>query len=70
MASTTGNRAVHAGFGLVVAAVLVTLVISFRGRPPEGRGLGCGRSGGGRAASEQREGREGCVHEHGAERRF
>ena len=38
-ATSNGNRAVHAGFGLVVAVVLVTLVRSFRGRPPapEGR---------------------------------
>ena len=34
VASTNGNRAMHAGFGLVVAVVLVTLVSSFRRRPP------------------------------------
>jgi hypothetical protein len=33
-ASTSGNRAVHAGFGLIVAVLLVTLVRSFRRRPP------------------------------------
>ena len=33
VASTNGNRAMHAAFGVVVAVVLVTLVISFRRRP-------------------------------------
>jgi hypothetical protein len=33
-ASTNGNRALHAGVGLIVAVVLVTLVRSFRRRPP------------------------------------
>jgi hypothetical protein len=33
-ASTNGNRAIHAGIGLIVAVVLVTLVRSFRRRPP------------------------------------
>jgi uncharacterized membrane protein len=33
-ASTNGNRALHAGIGLIVAVVLVTLVRSFRRRSP------------------------------------
>jgi hypothetical protein len=33
-ASTNSNRAIHAGIGLIVAAVLVTLARSFRRRPP------------------------------------
>jgi hypothetical protein len=33
-ASTNGNRAIHAGIGLTVATVLVTLARSFRRRPP------------------------------------
>jgi hypothetical protein len=33
-ASTNGNRAIHAGIGLIVAAVLVTLARSLRRRPP------------------------------------
>jgi membrane protein YdbS with pleckstrin-like domain len=32
VATTSGNRAMHAGFGLVVAVVLVTLVTSYRRR--------------------------------------
>jgi len=38
-ASTNGNRALHSLVGLIVAGVLVTLVRSFRRRPPapEGR---------------------------------
>jgi hypothetical protein len=36
-ASTNGNRALHASFGLVLAVVLVTLVRSVRHRPSEGR---------------------------------
>jgi uncharacterized membrane protein YfcA len=37
VASTSGNRAMHAAFGLVVAVVLYTLVTSFRRRPRERR---------------------------------
>jgi hypothetical protein len=34
VASSNGNRALHAAFGLLDGAVLVTLVLSYRGRPP------------------------------------
>jgi len=34
VASSNVNRAVHASFGLVIGAVLVTLILSYQRRPP------------------------------------